>query len=154
MNGDLSGVHVLLTRQCNQALRRQIVKHGGSASSLPLFSIQPLLDQRLLATIKTKYEQANLIICISPNAAQIVVPKLHPNPNTTWATPGPHTAKILLQHGIKQVLFPVTKPYDSAGLVQVLQKTHRIQKAVYNGTNWRAWRYLVAHALARSWCIR
>lgn len=122
MQAKLAGITVLLTRQAehNQILQQQIAALGGNSISLPLFAIAPQIDANGLTEIHNKLTKCALAVCISQNAALILAPILAAHDTVRWATVGKTTAAFLAQYGIREILYPKTPPYDSAGLLHVL----------------------------------
>ncbi len=111
MPGNLNHLKVLLTRQASTVddLQAQIAALGGSSINLPLFAIESLLDQQLVAALQIKFKRGALALCISRNAAQIVLPHLSQPNAVTWAAIGPSTAQYLQQQGVAKVLFPPSR---------------------------------------------
>lgn len=126
MLGSLNNLRVVLTRQVNTVddLGMKIAELGGSSVHLPLFAIESLLDADYLQEILIKLQNCSLAICISKNAAEILLPHYQAT-DLTWAAVGPSTANYLQQHGIKQVLYPATSPFDSAALLQLLKLNNK-----------------------------
>lgn len=119
----LANLRVLLTRQSVSAdtLAADITKMGGSSIHLPLFAVQSLLQPAYIQEIQRKFNKCKLAVCVSRNAAELILPFCAGNPDVTWATVGLKTAQCLQEFGIKNVLYPPSPPYDSAALMQVLK---------------------------------
>lgn len=122
-SGKLANLRVLLTRQSADAdnLATEIANLGGSSIHLPLFAVESILQPPYLQGILSKFDKCRLAICISRNAAELIVPYCIHRTDVTWATIGPSTAHSLQTLGIKKVLYPLSKPYDSHALMQTLK---------------------------------
>ncbi len=128
--GSLYGLNILLTRQeChNQELRNSIEALQGHAVSMPLLAIESLLTPALIQHIQSKLLQCKLCVCISKNAAELILPQVEKPEVCTWATIGPATAAYLKQHGCKKILNPEAAPFNSEALLDTLQK-HNLKLA-------------------------
>lgn len=123
MSNLLQNTRILLTRQAEQnvALSTQLTNLGAQCLAVPLFEIEETLDAAKLWSIKRGLSLSSLAIFISSNATKILLSRLALGPDLLCACVGPATAKLLQQAGYYNVLFPRSKPYDSAGLIRELQ---------------------------------
>lgn len=123
MSNELANLRVLLTRQSANAdnLAANIANMGGSSVHLPLFAVQSVLHPAYIQDIQNRLNKCKLAICVSRNAAELILPICNNNPDVTWATVGLKTAEYLQGSGIKKVLYPSSTPYDSSALMQVLK---------------------------------
>lgn len=122
MAGELKNVKVLITRQIDlsASLIKQIALLGGSSVCLPLFAIESLLNEELISIVQEKLNNCALAVCVSYNAARLLLAACVCN-NVQWATIGVSTANYLMEHGIKQVIFPTNLPYDTDNLMATLK---------------------------------
>lgn len=123
MSKELADLRVLLTRQSADAdnLAVAISARGGSCVHLPLFAVQSILQPKYIQDIQNKFSKCKLAICISRNAAELILPFCNNNPEVIWATVGIKTAQYLHEFGIRDVVHPASAPYDSQALMQVLK---------------------------------
>jgi len=123
MTNNLKNFTVLITRQPKHSaeLITMIEEHHGSCICVPLFEIEPTIDAVLKDKIQQGLKRAYMAICISRNAAELILPLVDKSLNIYWATMGPTTAKYLQQQGLSKVVCPPTPPFDSAALVAYLK---------------------------------
>lgn len=123
MAGKLNNLEVIISRQSNLAadLIAKIHEHGGKGISFPLFDIESLLNTEKLLQINKHLQQNYLTICISRNAADLVLSHVDIPQDSMWATIGPATALYLQQHNINNVIYPYKPPFDSKALIIALQ---------------------------------
>lgn len=142
---DLKQVKVLITRQqhVTDNLVAQLHAHNALCVCLPLFAVEPKLDNQQFAKLNKNLANSELAIFISRNAAELVMPHLDINLNITWACIGPTTAEYLQQQGIQQVIYPPDSPYDSQALMRLLQAKHNSllngHITIFTGDNGNAW---------------
>lgn len=121
LTGPLSGQHVLITRPAGQAdaLMAGVRALGGQATHVPLLSITPVSDPAL-ALVASRLTTYRAVLFISANAVQSSWAGF--SKDWAWpasvpaATVGPGTARLLREHGVKQVLVPEQR-FDSEGLL-------------------------------------
>ncbi|HSX20054.1 MAG TPA: uroporphyrinogen-III synthase [Gammaproteobacteria bacterium] len=111
----------MLTRQHSntESLQQQIQTLGARTVSFPLFAVESLMNVTMVNDIKNKLPACALAICVSRNAAEVLLPHLD-HTNVCWAAVGPGTAQYLQQQGIADVLYPEKPPYNSQALLQRL----------------------------------
>jgi uroporphyrinogen-III synthase len=128
---------ILITRPAHLAanLCAEIAKLGGISECLPLFKIDSLINSddpaNIIHTLNNKIILSDLVICISRNAAEQVIPYLHEIGNINWATIGPATADYLQRNGVSKIVHPQTPPFDSQALLQTFDLMHLKLKNQY-----------------------
>lgn len=125
MVGELANLNVLVTRQFDAAwpLAKKIEFFGAKVQILPLFSIESLVHDAYLTQIQQQIVATDVAICISKNAAQIILPRLQHAPHLTWAAVGPSTAQYMQTMIAQKVLHPAMPPYDGNALIRQLQSS-------------------------------
>lgn len=123
MPGDLDGVKIVVTRPvaAAQALIATLTQLGADVVCMPLFAIEPLFNAENLLQKAQDLLQYDLVVCISRNAAEIILPYIDNPAAINWATIGPATAEYLLQHGALNAICPLQSPFDSDSLLSELQ---------------------------------
>lgn len=123
MAGNLNNLSVIITRPAHSAdeLSDMILAHAGRCTNLPLFAIETTLSAELLQKIALNLQQNCLVLCVSRNAAEQVLPNVAVTSNLQWAAIGPATAKYLQKYNIQNIIYPSTPPYDARSLVLELQ---------------------------------
>ncbi len=123
MFGDLDGVKIVVTRPevAAESLIATLTQLGANVVSLPLFAIEPLLNSKKLVQTAQALSRSDLVICISRNAADIILPYIDDPIAINWVTIGPVTAKYLLQYGASNVICSLQLPFDSDSLLLELQ---------------------------------
>lgn len=120
----LAGKTVVVTRPQAQAngLVRLIEAAGGEAIRLPLFEIEPFVDEGLFKRIAGQLADFVLVVFVSPNAVQCALPSLLRH--APWpaglpvAVPGPGTARALAALGVSKILVPPER-YDTEALLEL-----------------------------------
>jgi len=119
--GPLAGHHVLITRPAGQGdiLLEGVRALGARATHIPLLAITPKTDPEMVhvaARLKSYYA----VLFVSANAVQASWPAL--TAQCAWplslpaAAVGPGTARVLRDHGVREVIVPETS-FDSEGLM-------------------------------------
>lgn len=123
MPGKLSNLTIIGTRQdaTDTDLQRLLAAHACTYVNLPLFAIEATLTQLQLRKIDENLQCNYLIIFISRNAIESVLPKIQLQNNTQWATIGPGTAKYLQKYNISNIIYPQKPPYNGKSLIAELQ---------------------------------
>lgn len=114
---------ILITRQPGVAkdLCEEIMALGGQTINFPLFAVESLLTAEYRLQINQKIAECALAVCVSRNAANLLN-QFNNIQEKTWATIGPNTASSLQSIGIRHLLYPNQPPYDSKGLVDILNR--------------------------------
>jgi len=130
MYGDLHGSKIIVTRPAVAAntLIETLLRHGADVTNVPLLAVEPLLDPAQLSQKVQDLPNYDLVICISRNAAEIILPYIDDPSIVNWATIGPATAEYLQQCGALNVLCPLQTPFDSHSLLLELQLRAKILK--------------------------
>ena len=126
----LSGRTVLVTRPLQQAgaLAQALQAAGGSAFVFPALEIEAIPASELSEPL-AQLDQANIVIFISPNAAQYGVAAMGRLPPLAQCfAVGPGTARALAGHGISGVVTPDGQ--DSEALLALPQLHHVAGKRV------------------------
>ncbi|MHB1143714.1 MAG: uroporphyrinogen-III synthase [Thiobacillus sp.] len=111
MTGPLAGRTVLVTRPAHQAavLAQAIQAAGGEAFVFPALAVEaaPMSD---LAASLAQLREADIVIFISPNAAQFGMAAIHAGGSLPAAVAvfavGPGTARALKEQGVSGVVMP------------------------------------------------
>jgi uroporphyrinogen-III synthase len=126
----LSGHTVLVTRPPQQAgaLAQAIETSGGTAFIFPALDIEAIPASALSEAL-AYLAQANIVIFISPNAAQFGMAAMgSPPPSAQCFAVGPGTARALAGHGITDVVTPDGQ--DSEALLALPQLQNMAGKHV------------------------
>lgn len=123
--GPLSGRRILVTRPPSQAeaLLRRIHAEGGTALCLPTIDVVPLLDATVLDRALSRLHEFDLVIFVSANAVLETAARMALTDSGALdriacaGAPGPGTAAVLSEQGLRRVIAPVAR-FDSEGLLE------------------------------------
>lgn len=144
IHGDLSGLRIWLTRQMenNLSLANMIMRHLGQPVCIPLLDVESLLTDSLAASFLSRLAKCSICICISRNAAELMISYLK-NYSGLLAAVGPKTAEFLQTSLNKRVLYPSKAPFSSRSLFLSLMTNHSNLRKQYimimtgeNGDDW------------------
>lgn len=128
MSSTLAALHgkcIAVTRPAGQAadLFQAINEAGGQALLLPLLEIEPVLPNQPFAELARQLHLYQYAIFISTNAVAHFLPQVLAE--TVWpdslqaVSVGPSTAQAIQRHGINNVLYPLSPPFDSEALLRL-----------------------------------
>jgi uroporphyrinogen III methyltransferase/synthase len=130
MSGDLRGAKIVVTRPALAAksITETLVQLGAQVICMPLFAVEGLVSAENLLKLAQGLNSYDLVICISRNALDLVLPYVAEVDAINWATVGPETAKYLQIKGASNVISPLQPPFDSNSLLLQLQLTAKTLK--------------------------
>lgn len=123
MLGDLRGTKIIVTRPAvaSKAIIETLKQLEAQVVSMPLFAVEAVLSPEILLQLAQDLPRYDLVICISRNAAELIVPYIDDLAAVNWATVGPGTASFLQQRGACNIIYPLQSPFDSNSLLLELQ---------------------------------
>lgn len=130
MPGNLYGAKIIVTRPevASKSIMETLRQLQAQVISVPLFAVEALLSSEELSQLAQDLPSYDLVICISRNAAELIVPHITDLAAINWATVGPGTASFLQQLGVLNVTYPSQSPFDSNSLLLELQLRTKILK--------------------------
>jgi uroporphyrinogen-III synthase len=123
MPGELCAAKIVVTRPAFAAksIIETLTQLGAHATNMPLFAIEALLNSEKLSQLAQDLPHYDLVICISRNAADMIIPHISALDVINWAAVGPATAEYLQRNGAANVICPLQAPFDSNSLLLELQ---------------------------------
>ncbi len=130
MAGDLRGAKIIVTRPtiAAKSLIDTLTQLGAHVTNIPLFSVESLYSTDKLRQIARDLPRYDLVICISRNAAELVLPYINDLTLIRWAAIGPGTTSFLRQAGASEVICTLQSPFDSNSLLLELQLRNKTLK--------------------------
>ena len=150
MSGALAGRTVLVTRPARQAaaLARAIRAVGGDAFVFPALAIEAVPSSELAASL-AQLRDADLVIFVSPNAAQFGMAAIRSDGGLPAAARvfavGPGTARALQEQGVSGVITPDGQDSEALLALPQLQAVAGKRAVIVRGVGGRA---LLAESLA------
>jgi len=147
MSEPLAGRTVLVTRPAHQAaaLARMIGAAGGTAFEFPALEIEAVPLDELTGAL-AQVATADIVIFISPNAAQFGMAAIHTLPAAIQIfAVGPGTTRALQAHGLGNIITPDGQDSEALLALSQLQQVAGKRVVIVRGVGGRA---LLADTLA------